>query len=77
MFLKCQTANIAKVCDVIYCILQFKLIADKFLRDCKKKTLAHEFHVNHVQIPLCVLSIAKAPAELSKAGITLSFLAQL
>lgn len=71
----------SQYCQSLWCyllhVLQFKLIADKFLRDCKKKTLAHEFHMNHVQIPLCVLSVAKAPAELSKAGIILSFPAQL
>lgn len=47
------------------------------LQVCKKKTLANEFYVNHLQIPLCALSVAEAAEEVSKTGITLSFLAQL
>lgn len=52
-------------------------IACLTIQVCKKKTLPCEFYMNDLQIPLCVLSAAKAAEEVGKAGITLSFLAQL
>lgn len=47
------------------------------LTTCYKTAGAHEFDVNHLQICLCVSSVAKAVKEQSNAGVPLSFLAQL
>lgn len=46
------------------------------LTTCYETAVAHEFDVSHLQICLCVSSVAKAVGEQRNAGV-LSFLAQL